>query len=499
MQFSFTYAPGTSLDQMIGFETAGRLWASHLTDNVTVNIYVEPTNTLPVGVAGGALMGVEADLAYSTWRTKLAADRTSATDQTIHQNLPGNTSSFTAWVNDIDATGMTSNKSEQSSNTLNLSRANAKALEITNGQGAALDGYILMNNQLSDLGLDWNYSLDGNLPANSVDFLSVAVHEIGHVLGFYSGVDASGWQITPIDGFYSDDDDDDDDGGNGGGGERDPRGPLQNATGLDMLRFSNEDKIDLVVGGSPFFSIDGGTTKRADFATGVDRNLGGDGYQASHWKASGGSLGIMEPSIAPGQRRNLLSLDQEGLDAIGWDAGTGQANLTDLQNQAKAALAGRLGLSVAQLEANPAAVQQLTQDRGSDALAMIDQSQIYEWRASRRARRSGYWGTLDLPAAGVMASDPVSESLVTGWNPAAVSPDRLTAGGESQFRSAFSQQTVTQQTSPDPLTASSLTASSLALSPALGYATSITASTISSLDALSPNYLIGSELLQAAV
>ena len=496
MQFSFTYAPGASLDQMIGFETAGRLWASQLTDNVTVNIYVEPTNTLPTGVAGGALMGVEADQQYSAWRTKLAADRKSATDQTIHQNLPSNTSSFTAWVNDIDATGMTSNKSEQSSNTLNLSRANAKALAITNGQGAALDGYILMNNQLSGLGLDWNYSLDGNLPANSVDFLSVAVHEIGHVLGFYSGVDASGWQITPIDGFYSDDDDDD--GGNSGGGGQDPRGSLQNATSLDMLRFSNEDKIDLVVGGSPFFSIDGATTKRADFATGVNRNLGGDGYQASHWKSSGGALGIMEPNLAPGQRRNLLSLDQQALDAIGWDAGTGQANLTDLQNQAKTALAGKLGLTVAQLEANPAAAQQLTQDRGQDAIAMINQSQIYEWGFSRRGRRTGYWGTLDLPAASATASDPASESLATGWSLAAVSSDGLTAG-RVQSRSAISQQTVTQQTSLDPLTASSLAASSSALSPALSYATSIPASTVSSLDALSPNYLIGSELLQSAV
>jgi hypothetical protein len=87
MNFVFTYAPGTTLEQMTAFETAGRLWGSYLTDNVTVNIYVEPTDTLPVGVAGGALMGVQADQSYSTWRDRLVADSKSGTDRSIQQLL----------------------------------------------------------------------------------------------------------------------------------------------------------------------------------------------------------------------------------------------------------------------------------------------------------------------------------------------------------------------------------------------------------------------------
>ncbi|QYO62929.1 hypothetical protein [Leptolyngbya sp. 7M] len=75
MNIVFTYGPGTTLEQMVAFETAGRLWSTYFTDDVTVNIYVEPSSTLPTGVAGGALMGIEADESYSTWRTRLAADR----------------------------------------------------------------------------------------------------------------------------------------------------------------------------------------------------------------------------------------------------------------------------------------------------------------------------------------------------------------------------------------------------------------------------------------
>nr|RNJ68598.1 MAG: hypothetical protein EDM05_16075 [Leptolyngbya sp. IPPAS B-1204] len=509
MNIVFTYGPGTTLEQMVAFETAGRLWSTYFTDDATVNIYVEPSSTLPTGVAGGALMGIEADQSYSTWRTQLAADRKSADDQTVHQNLPSNTNSFTAWVNQIGPDGMTSNKLEQSSNTLNLSRANAKALGMRNPQDGGLDGYILMNDQLTSLGLSWNYDLNGAPPANSVDFFSVAVHEIGHVLGFYSGVDPSGWQLTPIAGFGDDDDDDDDDDGSGTA-ELDPRGPLKNATSLDMMRFSNEGKLDLVVGGSPFFSINGGITKNADFATGVDRSLGGDGYQASHWKSSGGGLGIMEPDIDLGSRRNVTGLDRRGFDVIGWDPGTASVDLLALQTQAKQFLAQRLGVTVAQLEANPALAQQLTLDRSQDVAFMVEQSQIYEWRRSRRARSSGWWhefNTANPAAATADTANAPANNLATGWTGIAVTePDGLING----LNSSGSQPPLPQQGSletsgvtPLPLNSplnsdllsSALTSSNLSDATSLSFGQK----GLTAIEALAPNYLIGSELIGSGV
>jgi hypothetical protein len=312
------------------------------------------------------------------------------------------------------------------------------------------------------------------------------------VLGFYSGVDASGWQITPIEGFFDDDDDDDDDGGSSG--NRDPRTPLRNATGLDMLRYSNENSLDLVIGGSPFYSTNGGTTKTADYSTGTNRSLGGDGFQASHWKSSGGALGIMEPTIAPGQRKNFSPLDRQALDAIGWDAGTGQANLTNLENQAKAALASRLGVTVAQLQGNPALVQSLTRDRTADVSAMTDQSQIYEWGWSQKGRRARYWDSIDLPPsaapnaslASLNANTTVSGDSTPVLGMESTMTDQLTAGGQNS-------PSVTATSTPALSESRSAVASSL-LSPMLGSST-----TLSPVDIFSSNYLVGTEILQTSL
>lgn len=57
LQFNFTYAPGTTLDQMLGYEMAGRYWSNYLADDVTVNIFIESTNILPTNVIGGAIPG----------------------------------------------------------------------------------------------------------------------------------------------------------------------------------------------------------------------------------------------------------------------------------------------------------------------------------------------------------------------------------------------------------------------------------------------------------
>jgi hypothetical protein len=495
MDFVFTYGPGTTLEQMVAFETAGKLWASHFTDNVTVNIYVEPSSNLPTGVAGGALMGIAADQQYSTWRSSLATDSQSADDQTVQQTLPSNTSSFTAWVNEVGPDGMTSNKLQQTSNTLNLSRANAKALGMRGGQDAGLDGYILMSSQLPNQGFDWNYSLSGAPPANSIDFFSVAVHEIGHVLGFYSGVDASGWQLTPIAGFDDDDDDDDDDGGVGSN-DLDPRGPLKNATSLDMMRFSNRDSIDLVVGGSPFFSVDGGTSRNADFATGVNRDLGGDGFQASHWKSSGGGLGIMEPDISLGSRRGITGLDRRGIDTIGWDLGPGSTDLVGLQTQAKQALAQRLGVTVAQLEANPALAQQLTQNRSQDVAFMVGQSEVYEWRRSRNSRATGWWHEITPPAAQVGST---GSELATGWAEATLSStDRLTATGSQQAEttSTLASTRLASGMSSNMTGSELLTSRSTLELASTGSTLGNSKLNLTDLNALSTNYLIGSELLQ---
>jgi hypothetical protein len=411
--FNFSYAQGTTLEQMVGFEMAGGIWSSHLSDNASVNLHIEMTNNLPTNVIGGALPGIAANETYTNWRNRLQADRKSADDNSIFNNLQDETDKFTAY---IDGYKVDNNQE------LNLTRANAKALGILNGDNNALDGYMLMSN-LSNLPVSWNYDfLNSTVPNNKLDFLSVGVHEIGHILGFVSGIDRPGWLTqkteynqSNIDDFYSS-----------------LNGTLDNVTPLDMFRYSQESIaagglsehwLDLSIGGNPYFSVDGGQTPLAYFATGENTSLGGDGEQASHWKQQSNVLGIMNPLLNVGQRRSVTTIDRRAMDAIGWDLGQGNVNFATLNSQAKQRLAQRIGKTVAWLDANSIeAAQLLSQNRDQDVATMIDQSQIYEWGLGICIpglpgcwRQEGFWQNYSwqtLDTQGEVAKTPEPSSFI---------------------------------------------------------------------------------------
>ncbi|HHP7232342.1 MAG TPA: NF038122 family metalloprotease [Xenococcaceae cyanobacterium] len=334
-QFNFTYAPGVSPEQMLGFEMAGELWSQHLADNVTINIFVEMTDYLPENVIGSALPGIEDNVRYKDYRRKLNQDITSEVDTLINRNQQDETEKFTAYFSsqyDIDE-GYKVDNNER----IKMTRANAKALDLINPHDTGLDGYILMRDldgfddgDLNDIRWSYDYSSD-IIDSNSLDFLSVAIHEIGHTLGFVSGLDQADWlsgkryvNSGNEDDYYSD-----------------LVGNLDNATPLDMLRFSrasydmsgdDENWIDMSLGGNPYLSFTGsGGSPVAYFATGENIELGGDGDQASHWKKQDNALGIMDPVLGLGQKRQITELDKQLFDAIGWDLKTGNLENTNLE------------------------------------------------------------------------------------------------------------------------------------------------------------------------
>lgn len=97
--------------------------------------------------------------------------------------------------------------------------------------------------------------------------------------------------------------------------------PFRIFTVLDLYRCSAQSVgagagvLDLATGGTPFFSIDGGVTSFGQFSTG---SFNGGGRQASHWKGNLG-LGLMDPTLSPGELALLSALDFSAIDVIGYD------------------------------------------------------------------------------------------------------------------------------------------------------------------------------------
>jgi hypothetical protein len=392
-----TFDPGTSLQQMIAFEMAAQAWESHLSDEITVNLQVGLSDALPDNVMGGALPGIESKEKFDKYYKELQEDVTSTAD------AEATTALSLISHDDKEVNLMTLGAEVQGVKELKITRANAKAVGLYDKSDQHLDAYILVNNLDNTTGRDWQYDPAQPVSAQQIDFFSVALHEIGHTLGFISGVDDEGWLYELQEAIAKHEEEllkhpdtdktlEDE--------LKRPKGVLST---LDLFRFSQESAnydadgdgianplIDLSVGGEKYFSIDGGVTNLGNFSTGEASELMqsiqiyaegevGDGYQASHWQNQAEILGIMDPTIALGERMQISDLDLTALDVIGWDLQASSDDLTNLAAQAKSAIAQQLGQTTAWLDQNPeTAAAQLSEDRTKDIEKMIKQSKVYD-------------------------------------------------------------------------------------------------------------------------
>jgi len=148
----------------------------------------------------------------------------------------------------------------------------------------------------------FDFDPSDRIEPGAYDFVGFATHEIGHALGFISGVDILDLNSPPIGGPFA-------------------ANQFTFVSALDLYRYSD---LSLTSGVIDFtadtraksFSIDGGATFLHEFATG--RNFG-DGQQAGHWKDNLG-IGLMDPTGAQGESRVIGSRDLEAFDVIGWNA-----------------------------------------------------------------------------------------------------------------------------------------------------------------------------------
>jgi hypothetical protein len=306
LTFNFVPASGMSQQAIDGFAAAGQRWSSLLADPITVNININFT-TLGTGILGSTSTSSTA-YTYTQTRSALQSDRSTPDDFTSYSNLPagGSVNMLLNYTSNNpngsgSATPYLDNDGDANNTTIRTNFANAKALGLLAANNAASDASISFSSSFT-----WDFDPKNGVTAGAYDFVGVATHEIAHALGFSSGVDILDGNSSTS--FFPDD-------------------QFTYVKPMDLFRFSTQS---VSTGGAgtidwtadtrdKFFSIDGGATKIASFATGVTH---GDGRQASHWKDNL-ALGIMDPTAAPGEQMQITAFDRQMLDVIGWaPAGT---------------------------------------------------------------------------------------------------------------------------------------------------------------------------------
>ncbi|MEI7728400.1 MAG: NF038122 family metalloprotease [Verrucomicrobiota bacterium] len=290
--FNLIPQAGTSQQAIDGFTAAGKLWSDQIADNITVNIQIGFTDFSDPRIIGSSGSDFR-EYAYSDVVGALMAHRTSADDVSAYAALqPGD--SYSRLINHTSNNPNGLNSATPYLDTMNrvgMTTVNAKALGLL-APSSSLDAVIQFNSLYA---FDFNHG--STITPGMMDFVGAAAHEIGHSLGFVSGVD----DIDTLAGAYS--------------------GDTFSSNLLDLFRYSTRSLsfgpgiTDYTADDFPkYFSVDGGTNAIAAFANGITY---GDGDQASHWKNNAG-VGIMNPTLNYGDTMNISTNDLRAMDVLGY-------------------------------------------------------------------------------------------------------------------------------------------------------------------------------------
>jgi len=337
-----TGGAGTGTKAYAGFKAATDYWSSVLvTKGGNVNIVLDiGFNSLGNGILGSTgssvatapIFSVESQLAAvssGNWLdAKAVADLPKLYDGIFGSNTalkvytPGYTDPVAKTGIDnstkvFDADGGFNNS------VIGVNTANAKALGYAINP-ATVDGSVSFNSDYSDA---FDFNPGDGIAASHIDFVGVAIHEIGHALGFVSGVDdydfvGTGGPIADLpclqDGTLCKDY---------------PANDTWWGYTLDLFRYSGKGQLDWTTGTDSYFSIDGGkstVSSNGYFSTGA---FNGDGWQASHWAApinSAGNFtcalpfeGVMNPYLCNGSNAVITGEDLDAFDAIGYNLAEG--------------------------------------------------------------------------------------------------------------------------------------------------------------------------------
>jgi hypothetical protein len=285
------------------FARAAAVWESVITSDITVVIDVDFGTTrfgtaYESGVLGSTAGGVFFIPPYSDVRSRLLSRASNPEEQGIYNLLP-----LSSVPTDLGETTQVAVASPLA-RALGAIDAHANPAPTPQPSGPGGKSIDAFGNAPS-IGFNSNFTFDfepeDGITPNTTDFVAVAVHEIGHALGFTSQV---------------------------GQKELVESAPLRVSV-WDLFRF----RPSTGPGGfptSPRILSSGGEHVHFDGAPELALSTGrpdgnqGDGRQSSHWKDdsfTGVFIGIMDPTLPRGRREELTNNDRRAINFFGYQVG----------------------------------------------------------------------------------------------------------------------------------------------------------------------------------
>ncbi|MBI3949650.1 MAG: hypothetical protein HY314_04250 [Acidobacteria bacterium] len=290
-------------DARAAFLRAAAAWEGLIKTPITVVIDVDFGTTrfgqpYPSGVLGStSSQSIAFRSIYAEIRSRLIAGASTAQETSLYNSLPAST-----MPTDLGPTTDVMGAS-----------AVFRALDLLNPV-ANPDGERSQLGPPPSIGFNSTFKFDfdpsDGIDPDKIDFDAVAVHEIGHALGFTS---------------------------NTGMRELLPSTPVR-LTLWDLFRFRPGTTMSTLAtaqrilssGGEQMFFVAG---PEVPLSTGRPDGSGGDGNQASHWKDDTlirQYVGIMDPTLARGERETITNNDLIALDSFGYELKTAVSPIEEL-------------------------------------------------------------------------------------------------------------------------------------------------------------------------